>query len=216
MIVASSWSSGSVYNGAITLPTHQAGDLIVILGASSGNGFNTPLSGDWTVVVGPNSVSTTMALAWKVAASSSEPTINDARWFQLNAHLHIFVLRADAQKVISIGANAWSEPVTTSDITYPAITLQGTNSRVFAFGHVRNVDGDMTTPPNSSVLQHATTYSTISMASSFLSGVVNTWAQAVITVGGSTGTGKQRTGQSLEIIEASLPRRFSALRMGGI
>jgi hypothetical protein len=214
MILVSSWSDANVYNGAVALPTHAAGDLIVITAVSGGSGISTAMPSDWTTDVLLNTTTVTFALARKFAASSAEPDVNVSRWLQLASQWHVFVFRPDSDYVLQVGSRVASSAVTTADITYPGLSLGSAKSRVLNLGYVRNADGNLATAPNGSTAQMYTLSTAGHQAQSFLSGPTATWPVAVITVGGTTGTGRQRAAISVEIEEVARPRSFSPLRLG--
>lgn len=112
--------SSAIGTATLTLPAHQAGDLLVVMGADGGDGFNSPAG--WTKIVDDQSSPSFVIVCYKVAASSSETSgtwsnrIGDTR-------LAAFVWRG-AHSQSPIGASSYRRTAFMSedDIYAPALT----------------------------------------------------------------------------------------------
>lgn len=142
-------SSSAVEANSITLPTHQAGDLIVIYAAANPQATITIPSG-WIVVSSrQNSASLSSIVAFRIAASSSETS---GTWTNAT-HMCVGVYRDTDNYLVVNGANeAAANPTTT--INYPALPISGagpvmtTNNWVAAFGMASLNSTDFETAPS--------------------------------------------------------------------
>ena len=135
----------------VELPTHVAGDVLVICLGRDNNRQDFTAPSGWTqaATIGFGSTSATSnavrsALYWRVAASSSEtnPTFTIVNADEMFA-IAISIEGADTTNPIDV------TPVTSTDSTGPATTLPGittatANALVFQF---TAVDGNYTHPP---------------------------------------------------------------------
>lgn len=162
-----------------TMPTHQAGDLLVMFAYR--DGFNTPPSvpAGWTVSGTPptGTNSNCMTVASKVAASSAEVS---GTWTNAT-NLACIVFRGVAG---GIGAVAYQDGIGTT-LTIPALTLQKTDgtSWVVAGAGDRSGANSLATPPSGMVYrtgyegtgteQDTAVYGTNGAVSSFAGGTIS-------------------------------------------
>jgi len=106
------------------MPTHQAGDLIIVFASRMASTIPSLVSGYTSLATGNRNVGTGnwgARIAYKIAATSSETV---GTWTNAQA-----VIVAVYRGVAATGAIAQNAGASNTTITYPALTLQATNSQ---------------------------------------------------------------------------------------
>lgn len=165
-----------------TLPAHQAGDLIVAFAYRDGSTTAPSQPAGWATVDFGGSNTNSSRLAWKRAASSSETA---GTWTNATGVVFL-VYRADTGQTINVGNNGAIGGSSTT-ITYPALTIAGTTggSRVVAFAGHRSVNTALETPPSGTVARANRVDTVCEVAAFDTNGVVDTWTQRTVSVGGT-------------------------------
>lgn len=126
-----------------TLPSHQAGDMIVAWAYrdNSATAPSLPSGQNWTNVQSGGGLTNAGRLAAKIATSSSEGvgTFTNAR------NLTVSVWRPDAGETLSIGVSAQSGG-TSDPVAWAGLTLAGPTSWVIGAAGHRNNDTALGTP----------------------------------------------------------------------
>jgi hypothetical protein len=128
--------SASQSSTSVTLPTHQAGDLIIIFAAHSSNTLPS-LAAGYTNIVNTNA-SASCRVGYKIAASNSETsgTWSNAQW--VSAHIYRGVNQANP--IGNSGATA------ASSTTISLSNISATDERSWFFaGCISNNSGQTTT-----------------------------------------------------------------------
>lgn len=132
----------------VALPSHVAGDLIVIFAYNDSASLAPALPAGYTTAGGQNSAANTQGhrLGYKIAASSSETSGSWTNATGVIAHVY-----RGADQSIPIGASATATNI--AAVTYPALTLQNTDgtSWVASFVGIRVASQPVETPPSGSV-----------------------------------------------------------------
>ena len=116
-------SSASAAAATVTMPTHQAGDLIVAFAYRDGNTTAPTLPAGWTNIDNSGANTNSARLAYKYATSAAETT---GTWTNATG-IVIHVYRGTG----GIGASAVGG-ASSNTITYPALTLQRTDNTSWA------------------------------------------------------------------------------------
>jgi hypothetical protein len=110
---------------SVTLPTHQAGDLLIMFAMRAANGLPTIPSGWFLGGSRTSSSGISLMIAWKVAASSSETS---GTW--TNAAAILSVVYRHTSNYLVIGGISINPPSSTTAISYPL--MLGNNNANFA------------------------------------------------------------------------------------
>jgi hypothetical protein len=128
-------SADSVYGdgSTLTMPTHQSGDLILLMAARRSNTLPSEETGEnWTAITTAQTGSTMSArFAYKVAASGSE---NVGTW--TNAEMVIVAVYRGQHASDPLGGSLASTATASNQMSYGGITMDVTDgtSWVMAFG----------------------------------------------------------------------------------
>lgn len=139
--IASTYTNGNT----ATIPSHQVGDLIVIIAARSGSNTPPTIDPSFTTLDASlgGSGSAAGAIGYKIAASNSEVS---GTWANANAMTAAVYRNVDATTPIPVRSkNAnWA-----GAINYPALTLTVTDSssRVVAYGFHRSATASFASAP---------------------------------------------------------------------
>lgn len=118
-------SAASSSDGSVTLPTHQAGDLIILMAYRDGANVITSFPTGWTVVESSGLNSNGSAIAYKFATSDSETS---GSWGAAT-EIAVQVFRG------AEGIGAWEGNGTVSStINYPTISMEVTNGSSWVAG----------------------------------------------------------------------------------
>lgn len=166
-----------------TLPSHQAGDLILAFAFRDGSTtFPTQPSG-WTTVAGRAGTSASARTAYKVAASGGEAT---GTWTNASTVIFLVYRGVNTTDLVSINAAGDTSGVGTT-VTYYQNGCWQNLSRVVAFAGHRSVDTALGTPPGSLTLIVNPVDAT-DEAAAFQSTVDNfgNWTSTNVSVGGTS------------------------------
>lgn len=195
-----------------TLPTHQAGDLILAFAFRDGSNTQPTIPAGWTALqnaAGANTCS--HVLASKIAASASE----SVGTFANATSVVVQVYRPKAGYALAAGAIG-SQGGTASSITYPAITLQdvGGVSWAAAFGGHRSTNTALETAP-AGMTQRATVVDATDEAAGFdTNGGVTAWSAQSVALGG-TASGWRASVAEIKAVAAMTARpTFQAFVLG--
>lgn len=191
---------GSATAGAtsITLPTHQAGDLIVLFAYRDGNDAvpDQPTGQNWTDFFSTAGANTNShRLAWKVARDNAEAS---GTWTNASMLIAV-VLRSSQATALSLGAGA-AGTGSSSTLSFTGLTLTRTDqtSRLLGFVGHRSTNVTIETPPagmtNVTFLGNATCEAAVHT----LDGAVG-WATTTVSVGGTSSGYRTHV---LEVVEA--------------
>lgn len=171
----------------LTLPGHQAGDLILLFAYRDGSNTapSVPTGQNWTTVQNPTGANTNShALAAKVATSSSEGVGTFTSATTVIAHVY----RPKASYVLAIGAVATPGTGSSTTVTYPALTLQDTvgDSVVVGFAGHRSTNTTLETPPAGMVNRSTAVDGTDEAAGHDTNTGVSSWSATAVSVGGTS------------------------------
>lgn len=123
----------------VSIPTHAAGDLIIILANRSTSATPPTLPIGWTNIQSGSVDSESLRVGYKIAASSSETS---GTWTNATS-LGVVVYRNAA-----VGASATTLNTTGTTVNWPALTLQDGSGKswVAGFAFIQNANSDNTIP----------------------------------------------------------------------
>ena len=164
-----------------TLPTHQAGDLILAFAFRDGSTTLPTQPAGWTLVESNTASSSSARLSYKIAASSGDST---GTW--TNASTVIFLVYRGVNTT-AIGFHDSEASGTFGPVLYRANGYWQGLSRMVAFAGHRSTDTALGTPPGSLTLIVNPVDAT-DEAAAFQSTVDNfgNWVDTSVSVGGTT------------------------------
>lgn len=181
--------TGTASATTVTIPAHQAGDLIVIFAMHGGAttiptlpaGYLTPNGGTKT-----NSTATALGcrIGYKFATGTSDTSGTWTNASELICHVY----RASAGNVLRLGQIATSSS-TTATVTYPALSPMGDsggNSWVLGFIAASNLTQAVTTAPTGMTNESSVTGASYQAAGFDTTAGVSSWTSQTANV---TGTG---------------------------
>lgn len=139
---------------SLTLPAHQAGDLIVMYGRGPA-GLPTPptLPSGWVQIQRFSASSNNVAVCWRIASSSAETS---GTW--TNAEQLMALVYRHTTNYLGLGLSAVTNGTITTSITYPALTAYPTSGWVLGLGSAKN-DSNLNTnfdlPPSGMTNRHS-------------------------------------------------------------
>ena len=183
-----------------TLPSHQAGDLIVAFAyRDDSTTVPTQPSGvNWTSIATANNGNTNSSrLGYKIAVSSSETT---GTWS--NATSVIFAVYRGVNQTTPIGGNTGTNGSSTN-ISFPTVTLTQNrgDSWVLGFAGHRSTNVAIDTAPSNMINRNSVSDATDEAAIHDTDGGVTSWSATVAAVGGTSSGWSART---LEILNEPL------------
>jgi hypothetical protein len=104
--------SGSVQANTITIPTHQAGDLIII-SANRNNTTAPTVPSGWVIVNNTGLSGASTSLAWKLAKTTTETS---GTWTNASA-MHVAVYRADTG-ILAVSTSLGAGSVSGTTVPY--------------------------------------------------------------------------------------------------
>lgn len=158
-----------------TMPTHKAGDLLLMFAYRNNNNTAPTLPAGWTNITNTGGNTNSMRIAFKIAANASEASGTWTNATELNLHVY--------RNTSGVGASDSRIGLGTT-LTYGGLTLQKTDgsSQVALFGGHRSTDTSISTPPTGTVLRSNT-----ARAAGFdTDGGVTSWSQQTVEVGGGS------------------------------
>jgi hypothetical protein len=156
--VAISIVGGATGTTSATLPTHQAGDVILAFAFRDGSTTQPTLPAGWNILRDQAGTTCCSRTAWRRATGAGTTT---GTW--TNASRVAFIVLRGAWTEFPIGSDA-SGAGTATSVTYPALTVRKTDSTSMAvrFAGHRSIDTNLqTAPTNYTNLAAATAVDTI-------------------------------------------------------
>lgn len=174
-------STVSAGGSTITLPTHQAGDLILIHAFRDGNTAPPSLPSGWTNITSGGASTCSNRAGYKIAASSSETS---GTW--TSSTTLIAEVWRNVNPTSPIGVSA-SGGTTGTTITYPNLTLTKTDgsTAVSAFGGHRSANVAIETVPSDMTLTNSSSDATDEAASFRILGP-SSFTSKTASVGGTS------------------------------
>lgn len=200
-----SYISGNSISGTttLTLPAHQAGDVILMFAYRVGSTTAPTVPAGWTTIStgsGGGGSSNASAVAYKVAASSSETS---GTWTGAG-HLIATVYRG-CQQSAPIGGNGVATGSGTV-ITYPAVTMSRSNGSSWVVGMAghRSNNVSIQTPPTGMTNRdfELTASGGLSAVHSTTTGVTS-WSATTVSAGG---TASNWIGRTVELLDQPTKR----------
>ena len=182
ILVGVSTASGTT----VSIPSHQAGDLIAIYAFRGGAVGAPTLPPEFTPIQGGDGTTCAAQSGWKTATGTGDTS---GTWTNAN-ELVCHVYRAASGKTLGIGASA-AYASTTSTVNYPAIVMGDSSgtSWVAAFTGCRNKSETINTAPSGMTNQSSVQGATYAAAGFDTNGAVSSWSSTnVSTTGTATGT----------------------------
>lgn len=187
-VIAQSSTLIDKYTGTntATIGTHQIGDYFVAYASRDGSSTAPTVPGGWTTISSGGANALGYALAWKIAASTSET----AGTFTNATSLIIVHERTSSGWTPTIGAFANNASGSGVSPAIPALTLQNTDntSRVIAFyaSVAADITG-LTTPPSGMEYIGQTQDATDTSSAYRTTSTVSSWSSAATSFSGTTG-----------------------------
>lgn len=207
--MAISYIGGQVGVNTLTIPSHQAGDLIIGFGYRDGNNTAPTLPSGWTIIgsaSGGNQNSS--VLAYKIANGSAETF---GTWTNATSVLcHVYRGAAGVGGQNSAGAQS-------SIVTYPALTMQVTDgsSWVAAFAGHRSVNTNLQVPPSGMVLRTPVLDATDEAAGFDTDGGVSSWSSTTVSIGGTSSGWRSRVVELLELRQLTMTADLGSFSLSG-
>lgn len=176
-------SSATGTTSIASMPTHQAGDLLLAFAFRDGSTSAPTRPSGWTNIASSGGNTCSICCAYKVAASGSETS---GTWTSATS-LIIVVYRGQRSAGTPIGAFAHTGGASTS-ITYPAITLWHTtgSSWVSGFAGHRSANVAIETAPSGMTNVTSVSDATDEAAAHDTNAAVSSWSPAAASVGGTS------------------------------
>lgn len=134
-----SYVGSATGSNTVTLPAHQTGDLFVAFAFRDGSSTAPTNASDWTSVSTPSiALSCSARVSYKIAASGSEgnPTFTNAT----SVVVHVY---RDA-----IYSSVTTDTGISTTVTYPAMTVSGSDNWYVGFAGHKNTDTSLETAPS--------------------------------------------------------------------
>jgi len=155
-MVAAFITSASAEATSLTLPAHQAGDVLVMIAVRTGTSSYATVPAGWNITYNRaigSAPARSMIFAWKVATSSSETS---GTW--TNANLLTCAVYRHATNVIVISGANGNNGVATTTVNYPSLAayttnnnptnLQGPSELIIGVVMTSEITGDGTAAPS--------------------------------------------------------------------
>jgi len=188
----------------VTIPSHQAGDLILIWAERNSSGTAPSLPAGFTNVLTVAQGSNVSArLGYRIANGSTDTSGTWTNAAEITCHVY----RPSAGNVLRIGQSASSSSTTTT-VTYPALTLadSGGNSWIAGFAAANNITQTLSTAPSGMTNESSLVGGVGQVAGADTEGGVGSWS--VQTVSAGTGNSVSAT---VEIVLASTSNPLSGI-----
>lgn len=190
-------SKNQVEANSMTMPTHQAGDLLVMFAARNGNNTAPTVPAGWTSRGANSGTNCAVVVAEKVAASGSEVS---GTW--TNADLLMCIVYRNADHITRhSGSTSGGLPGTI--LQFPGITTMEDAgvSWGLRFGYISTNDGDMTIAPTSFTNRSNKAGASIgNIGGHDTNGPVGSVGYATADIGGSSG---DWVTQTIEIVKVA-------------
>ncbi|NGQ93377.1 hypothetical protein G5V65_21045 [Rhodobacter sp. HX-7-19] len=189
--------SSATGTNSLTMPSHAAGDLLLMFAYRDGSTTAPALPAGWTDLNNGGTATNSCRIAYKIAASGSEVS---GTWTNATS-LICLVYRSDG--IIGVGGVARSSAASTT-VSYPALTMVNTDgtSWVAGFGAHRSVNTSVETPPTGMTNITSVLDATDEAAAHDTNGPVSSWSLTTVSVGG---TSSGWIGATVEITDEPLP-----------
>lgn len=183
------------------IPTHQAGDLIVVWMFRDGNVTAPALPAGFTNENTGSGTLCSFRLAWKIATDSA--TSGGAATTATSTITHVY--RPNTGYTLGIGSSAQSTG-TGANVNYQVLapTVTDGTSWVGGFSGHRNVDTALETPPAGMVFRSNVVDATDEASGFDTNGGVTSWAHTPVAVGG-TASGWKTVVYEIKGVAAGLP-----------
>lgn len=171
----------------VTVPTHQAGDLILIFAFNRGSLTIPTLPSGYTnktTITSGSAANAAVRVGYKIATSSSETSGTWTSADQLVCHVYRGV--DQTTPLGTLGSSTYATQLNLT-VVYPTITLSVTNgtSWVAAFGGSNATDSAIDTAP-AGMVQRATATGALSEVAGFDTyGGRASWSQQTVAIGGA-------------------------------
>lgn len=167
----------------VVMPTHQAGDLLVLFMFRDGSTTTPALPAGWVNGVNGTGTSVSARLVHKIAGSSSETMGTPTTATSCVVHVY----RPGIGFTLSAGAAAIGAGSGTT-VTYPALTLQDPSGKswVANFSGHRSTNTNLQNPPAGSVMRSTVVDATDEAAGHDTNGGVTSWTSKAVSVGGTS------------------------------
>lgn len=164
-----------------TLPTHQAGDLILAFAFRDGLAFAPPLPSGWTNIANAGANSTGARLAYKVAQSSSETSDT---WTNATRVIFLVYRNAEIGGITLASLRSTATDISTT-VSYNAVsTWQDLAWTVAFMGHRSNDNSDGL--PSGLTSRSSTTLNSARMLGADSTAITNTWNTTTVNIGGTS------------------------------
>lgn len=183
----------AIGNGqTVTIPTHAAGDLIVIFAYRDGTNTLPGLPAGWTAITSGGGNTNSMRVGYQIAASSGTTS---GTWTSATSVIAV-VYRATG--TIGIGASAQTGAASTT-VTYPALTGMGSNSWVVGFAGHRSTNTNLQNAPTGMTNFLTDVDATDEVAAHDTNAVAASWSATAVSVGGTSSGWRAATVEITEI-----------------
>ena len=146
--------SASAEATSVTLPAHQAGDLIIIYGRGLSAAPTPPtVPSGWLQIQRFSQSTNNVSVCWKIASSSAETS---GTW--INAQQIMALVYRHSTNLIGLGFPSNAAGTNTTTITYPALVAYPDSGWVLGLGSAKNdsnLDTNFDLPPTGMVNRHA-------------------------------------------------------------
>lgn len=189
--------SSATGTNSLTMPSHAAGDLLLMFAYRDGSTTAPALPAGWTDLNNGGTATNSCRIAYKIAASGSEVS---GTWTNATS-LICLVYRSDG--IIGVGGVARSSAASTT-VSYPALTMVNTEgtSWVAGFGAHRSVNTNVQNAPTGMTNITSVLDATDEAAAHDTNGPVSSWSLTTVSVGG---TSSGWIGATVEITDEPLP-----------
>ena len=176
-------SSGTGTNSIASMPSHQAGDLLIFFAYRDGSTTNPTLPAGFTSITAPDGTTSSTTVGYKIAASGSETSGTWTNATSLICHVY----RSSTGSVFP-GAVATNTGSSTT-VNYPALTLNNTSGSSWVLGFAGCNQSDMSLETAPSLMTNRSTVSdaTDEAAGADTNGGVTSWSSTNVSVGGTSG-----------------------------
>lgn len=165
-----------------TLPSHQAGDVIICFAYRDGNATPAALVSGWTNLGNSGANTNGSRLAYRIATDGSTPP---GTWTNSTSVVYHIYRNLDPTTPIGAVLDGGGQSTT---VSYPALTLQRTDnsSWVAGFAGHRSTNTSLETPPTGMTNRTTRANATDEAAGHDTNGTVSSWSNQNVSVGGTS------------------------------
>lgn len=165
-----------------TIPTHQAGDLMIIWAFRSGSNSTPTVPTGWTSIKTNVTNSAGAVAAWKIAVSSTDTS---GTW--TNATGLVCMVYRGTNQTAPIGGSATNTAASTT-VNYPALTMTVTNGSSWVVGVAahRSTNTTIETPPTGMTNRADLVGGSDEVVGHDTNGGVSSWSSTNVSVGGTS------------------------------